>query len=76
MNVSDFKTEDTYSVRRRKARFILMDSFRKIKSVKKVKKGAHPTPVLHFLFVVYEYIMEHDVLCVTADCGRPRWRIA
>lgn len=33
-------------------------------------------PVLHFLFSVYDNIMECDLLCVTADCGQPRWRIA
>lgn len=49
--------------------------FRKPKSVKKVTKRAHPLPVLHFLFSVYDYIMEHDLLCVTADCGQPRWRV-
>lgn len=55
---------------------IIMARFGKSKSVKKVTKRAHPLPVLHFLFLVYDYIMERDLLCVTADCGRPRWSVA
>lgn len=50
--------------------------FSKVKSAKKVTKRAHPMPVLHFLFLVYDYIMECYLLCVTADCGQPRWSIA
>lgn len=48
----------------------------KVKSAKKVTKRAHLMPVLHFLFSVYDNIMECDLLCVTADCGQPRWSIA
>lgn len=61
---------------KQKAKIIIMAWFRKVKSAKKVTKRAHLMPVLHFLFSVYDNIMECDLLCVTADCGQPRWSVA
>lgn len=65
-----------FSLSKQKAKIIIIARFGKVKGAKKVTKRAHPVSVLHFLFLVYDYIMECDLLCVTADCGQPRWSIA
>lgn len=64
------------NVSKQKNKIIITARVGKVKSAKKVTKRAQPLPVLHFLFLVYDYIMECDLLCVTADCGQPRWSIA
>lgn len=75
-NVGVSKRPLRYSALKQKAKSLIMIDPGKLKSVNKVTKRVRPMSVLHFLSSVYDYIMERDLLCVTAARGRPCWRTA